>query len=124
VVGTHTHRLNGIERYKGKYIVYDLGNFVTIASNPVNQFGPANPSGRYDYDSMIYQQKFNIWTDGFLEPAGITIIPCSITSSPKALVNNAQPSPYTDPDDINRVMDLVKSHSPADYSTYPINLAG
>jgi poly-gamma-glutamate capsule biosynthesis protein CapA/YwtB (metallophosphatase superfamily) len=27
VVGQHSHMLNGIELYKGKYIVYSLGNF-------------------------------------------------------------------------------------------------
>jgi D-alanyl-D-alanine dipeptidase len=28
VLGTHTHRLQGIEQYQGKYIVYGLSNFV------------------------------------------------------------------------------------------------
>ena len=120
VLGAHTHRLNGVERYKGKYIVYDMGNFVTIAANPLNKFGPSNPRGKYDYDSMIYQQKFNIWSDGFIEPAAITIIPCAITSSPKALVNDAQPMPYTDSEDIDRVKSIIESHSPSDFSKYPI----
>ena len=120
VLGEHTHRLNGIERYKGKYIVYDMGNFVTIAKNPLNAFGPSNPYGKYDYDSMIYQQKFHIWTDGFVEPSDITIIPCSITSSPKATVNNAQPMPYTDSTDIDRVEAAIKAGSPSNFSEYPI----
>ncbi len=119
VLGHHVHRLNGIERYKGKYIVYDLGNFVTIAKNPLNAFLPDNPRGRFDYDSMIYQQKFNVWADGFVEPADITIIPCSITSSPKALVNNAQPMPYTDPEDIDRVKALIESRTNG-FSDMPI----
>jgi poly-gamma-glutamate synthesis protein (capsule biosynthesis protein) len=46
VTGEHTHRVSGIERYRGRYIVYDLGNFVTMASNPVNQFGPTTSTAR------------------------------------------------------------------------------
>jgi poly-gamma-glutamate synthesis protein (capsule biosynthesis protein) len=117
VLGHHTHRLNRIEGYNGKYIVYDLGNFVTIAKNPLNAFLPDNPRGRFDYDSMIYQQKFHVWTDGFVEAADITIIPCAITSAPKGLqnngvpLNNAQPMPYTDPEDIARVRELIVSRS-------------
>lgn len=124
VLGHHVHRLNGIERYKGKYIVYDLANFVTIAKNPLNAFLPDNPRGRFDYDSMIYQQKFNVWADGFVEPVDITIIPCAITSSPKALVNNAQPMPYEEVSDKQRVLDTVRKYSPSDFSDYPINVPG
>jgi hypothetical protein len=29
VIGHHRHEISGIENYKGKYILYDLGNFVT-----------------------------------------------------------------------------------------------
>lgn len=29
VIGHHRHQVSGIEYYKGKYIVYDMGNFVT-----------------------------------------------------------------------------------------------
>jgi len=29
VIGHHRHEISGIEKYKGKYILYDLGNFVT-----------------------------------------------------------------------------------------------
>ena len=111
VLGHHTHRLNGIERYKGKYIVYDLGNFVTIARNPLNEFLPNNPQGRYDYDSMIYQQEFNIWADGFVEAGKITIIPCAITSDYMNLTNNCQPTPYVNPSDKQRVLDTVKKNS-------------
>jgi poly-gamma-glutamate synthesis protein (capsule biosynthesis protein) len=122
VIGTHTHRINGIERYKGKYIVYDLGNFVTIASNPLNQFGSSNPSGKYDYDSFIWQQDFNIWTDGFVEPSDIRIIPCSITSKPDELINNAQPTPYLKGGaDYQRVMNHIRDYSIGDFSKYPIN---
>jgi len=127
VTGEHTHRVSGIERYRGRYIVYDLGNFVTMASNPVNQFGPDNEYGKYDYDSMIVQQKFNIWKeDGFVESAGITIIPCAITSQYAEKINNAQPTPYpAGSAEYQRVMARVRSlsPSPAAFDTYPINKA-
>lgn len=32
VIGHHRHEVSGIEFYKGKYILYDLGNFVTGGS--------------------------------------------------------------------------------------------
>jgi len=119
VTGHHTHRLNGIECYKGKYIVYDLGNFVTIARNPKNVFLPNNPQGKYDYDSLIYQQNFNVWTDGFVEAADIRLVPCAITSAYASQVNNCQPAPYTSGEDIQRVIQTVRSHTP-DFDKFPI----
>lgn len=47
VIGHHPHVLQGIETYKGRQIVYSLGNFCFG--------GNKNPS---DKDSMIYQQTF------------------------------------------------------------------
>jgi poly-gamma-glutamate synthesis protein (capsule biosynthesis protein) len=47
VLGHHPHVLQGIETYKGRHIVYSLGNFVFG--------GHSNPA---DKDSMIYQEVF------------------------------------------------------------------
>ena len=47
VIGHHPHVLQGIEEYKGKKIVYSLGNFV--------YGGAKNPA---DKDSVIYQVRF------------------------------------------------------------------
>ena len=47
VIGHHPHVLQGVEEYKGKKIVYSLGNFI--------YGGAKNPS---DKDSMIYQTRF------------------------------------------------------------------
>lgn len=47
VIGHHPHVLQGIEEYKGKKIVYSLGNFV--------YGGAKNPP---DKDSIIYQVRF------------------------------------------------------------------
>lgn len=47
VVGHHPHVLQGVETYKGKKIIYSLGNFI--------YGGAKNPA---DKDSMIYQTRF------------------------------------------------------------------
>lgn len=51
VIGHHPHVLQGIEEYKGKKIVYSLGNFV--------YGGAKNPA---DKDSVIYQVRFAFGT--------------------------------------------------------------
>lgn len=47
IIGHHPHVLQGIEEYKGKKIIYSLGNFV--------YGGAKNPA---DKDSIIYQVRF------------------------------------------------------------------
>ena len=69
VLGCHPHVLQGIECYKGKYIVYSMGNFC--------YGGSSNPS---DKDSMIWQQKF-IFADGVLqEETEVKVIPCRLST--------------------------------------------
>lgn len=68
VLGHHPHVLQGIEKYKDKYIIYSLGNFVFG--------GNKNPS---DKDSMIVQIKFNYDGDTLIN-TDINIIPVSISS--------------------------------------------
>ena len=80
VVGHHPHVLQGIEKYKGKYIVYSLGNFCFG--------GNAYPS---DMDTMIFQQTFTLDADGVKTDDQIQVIPCSISSD--ASYNNYQPTP-------------------------------
>ena len=62
VVGHHPHVLQGIEKYKGKYIVYSLGNFCFG--------GNSYPS---DMDTMIFQQTFTIDSSG-VQPDGQILI--------------------------------------------------
>ena len=69
VCGHHPHVLQGIETYKGKNIVYSLGNFCFG--------GNSSPS---DMDTMIYQQTFTIDADGVKNDNVTNIIPCSISS--------------------------------------------
>ena len=80
VLGHHPHVLQGIEQYKGKNIVYSLGNFCFG--------GNMYPS---DMDTMIFQQTFTL-IGGKLQEDNVTnIIPCSISSVED--YNNYQPTP-------------------------------
>jgi poly-gamma-glutamate capsule biosynthesis protein CapA/YwtB (metallophosphatase superfamily) len=68
VIGTHPHVLQGIETYKGRHILYSLGNFVFG--------GHGNPS---DMDAIIYQEAF-AEKDGRMGPGEMKIIPVRISS--------------------------------------------
>ena len=80
VAGHHPHVLQGIEEYRGKYIVYSLGNFC---------FG--GNSAPDDMDTMIFQQTFTIQSGEVLTDENITLIPCSISS--ETGFNNYKPTP-------------------------------
>lgn len=79
VIGHHPHVLQKIEQYKGKYIVYSLGNFCFG--------GNRNPN---DKNTMIFQETFYFNLNKKLVNSFINIIPCKISSSEK--YNNYQPS--------------------------------
>lgn len=80
VLGHHPHVLQGIEEYKGKNIVYSLGNFC---------FG--GNSAPSDMDTMIFQQTF-IVKDGKLQEDNVTnSLPCKISSAYEEGYNNYQP---------------------------------
>lgn len=70
VVGHHPHVIQGIEKYKDKYIVYSLGNFVFG--------GNRNP---YDKDTFIFKGIFKIRDNEII--SDYEIIPCSISSTNK-----------------------------------------
>ena len=80
VIGHHSHRMNPIEVYKGKYICYSLGNF-SFAGN-------TRPD---DMDTFIFQQRFRVTADGAAQDEGFRVIPCSISS--QADVNDFKPTP-------------------------------
>ena len=81
VLGHHPHVLQGIETYRGAYIVYSLGNFCFG--------GNTNPS---DKDTMIFQQKFTFQGKKLLrKKSPAKVIPCSLSSRPD--INNYQPKP-------------------------------
>ncbi len=80
VVGHHPHVLQGIEEYRGRYIVYSLANFC---------FG--GNSAPTDMDTMIFQQTFTLRNGEVLCDSNTKIIPCSVSSATG--YNNYQPTP-------------------------------
>ena len=80
VLGHHPHVLQGIEQYKGVYIVYSLGNFCFG--------GNTNPS---DKDTMIFQQTFYFQNNKLQKTKDVRIIPCRLSST--TAINNYQPTP-------------------------------
>ena len=74
IIGTHPHVYQGIERYKGKYIVYSLGNFCFA--------GNADPK---DKRCLIFQQTFSFNPGMGIAQAnildqGINVIPATVSS--------------------------------------------
>lgn len=97
VCGHHPHVLQGIEEYKGKNIVYSLGNFCFG--------GNAYPS---DMDTMIFQQTFTIDQNGVKDDNVTNIIPCSISSD--SGYNNYQPTP-AEGEEATRIMQKIQERS-------------
>jgi len=77
VVGHHPHVLEKIDMYKGKYILYSMGNFCFG--------GNTNPT---DKDTAIVQATFTT-KGGEVEDVELNVIPCSVSGS--ASYNNYQP---------------------------------
>jgi poly-gamma-glutamate capsule biosynthesis protein CapA/YwtB (metallophosphatase superfamily) len=70
VLGHHPHVLQGIETYRGRHIVYSLGNFV---------FG-ANSQPK-DMDTLIVQESFTV-EHGVVTSVAQKLIPARISSDP------------------------------------------
>ena len=104
VCGHHPHVLQGIETYKGKNIVYSLGNFCFG--------GNSSPS---DMDTMIYQQTFTITSEGVQADNVTNVIPCSISSAAYEGYNNYQPTP-AEGDEVARILAKINERS-ADIQT-------
>lgn len=99
VCGHHPHVLQGIETYKGRNIVYSLGNFCFG--------GNSSPS---DMDTMIYQQTFTIDADGVKKDNVTNIIPCSISSAAYDGYNNYQPT-LAEGDEATRILGKINERS-------------
>lgn len=99
VLGHHPHVIQGIEKYKGKYIAYSLGNFCFG--------GNTNPS---DKDTMIYQQTFYFKGKKVKKKTEIKIIPCALSS--KTYINDYQPK-IADTKRADRILDRLKRYSPS-----------
>ena len=83
--------------YKGKTIVYSLGNFCFG--------GNAYPS---DMDTIIFQQTFTIDQNGVKDDNVTNIIPCSISSDSD--YNNYQPTP-AEGEEATRIMQKIQKRS-------------
>ncbi|WP_139905371.1 CapA family protein [Clostridium thermarum] len=79
VLGHHPHVIQGVEKYKDRYICYSLGNFCFG--------GNSNPK---DKDTLIFQADFK-FTDDKLTSLGVRVIPCSVSSVPNT--NDYRPTP-------------------------------
>jgi len=78
IVGHHPHVVQGIEEYKGKFIVYSLGNFMFG--------GNKNPK---DKDTFVFQQTFHLNNGVLTNQKEIRVVPFSISSVSSR--NNYQP---------------------------------
>ena len=97
VIGHHPHVLQGIEKYKGKYIAYSLGNFCFG--------GNMNPG---DKDTMIFQQTFTFGEEGLILDDEINIIPCRLSSVTDK--NDYCPTPL-EGSEKERIMDKLEKYS-------------
>jgi len=81
VIGHHPHVIQGIDKYKGKYIVYSLANFCFG--------GNRNPD---DKDTFIFQGVFTFKNGELIDNEGI-IYACSVSSVD--YINDYQPTLLT-----------------------------
>ena len=96
VIGHHSHRINPIEYYKGKYICYSLGNFSFAGNN--------KPS---DMSTYIFQVKLRV-KDGVVTDNGFIIIPSRISS--RTDYNDFTPTPYTKDQNVESVLSVLKNN--------------
>lgn len=96
VVGHHSHRINPIELYNGKYIVYSLGNFCFS--------GNSKPD---DMSTFVFQIKLRV-KDGVCTNDGFIIIPARISSNAKT--NDLIPTPYDKQENIESVLSVLRTN--------------
>lgn len=80
VIGSHPHVIQGYEKYKGRYIVYSLGNFCFG--------GNSDPD---DKDCLLFQQTFSVAGGEVADDDAVNVVPCSVSSASDR--NNYQPTP-------------------------------
>jgi len=96
VIGHHSHRINPIEFYKGKYICYSLGNFSFAGNNKPK-----------DMATYIFQVKLRV-KDGVVTDNSFIIIPCRISS--RTDYNDFAPTPYTKEQNVESVVRVLKEN--------------
>ncbi len=108
IVGHHPHCLQGIEKYKGKYIVYSLGNFSFGGNNSVS-----SPN------TIIFRASFS-HNDSGMNPDRVSAVPCHITST-GTKVNNFQPCVRFGENGKATISDLLSLSSKLDGGIKSIN---
>ena len=109
VIGHHSHRINPIEEYNGKYIVYSLGNF-SFAGN-------SKPT---DMLTFLFQIRFK-YRRGEMYGTDFRIVPCRISS--KTDYNDFAVTPLTETRYIDTVLTTLKkegSYISNPVTTYPL----
>ena len=96
IVGNHSHRIQPIECYLGKYICYSLGNFCFA--------GNSKPS---DMLSIIFQIRYRVKEDGSISYRDFRIVPIRISS--KKDVNNFIPWIFEDGYERDSVLMVLSS---------------
>lgn len=92
VIGSHPHVIQPREIYKGKEIIYSLGNFC--------YGGNRNPENR----TIIYQMNLTIDNNNTLVNENSEIIPCYVYTTK---TNNYQPAPIEDGTIKNKVLNFM-----------------
>ena len=100
VLGNHPHVLQPREVYKGKEIIYSLGNFCFGGSR--------SPQNR----TIIYQLNLRV-EEGDLADVSSELIPCYVHTG--ATVNNYCPAPITDEAQCQRVLDFMDGKAKTPY---------
>lgn len=93
IIGDHPHVLQPREIYKGKTIIYSMGNFIFG--------GNRHPENR----TIIYQHTLSLDNDGTLVDEKGQIIPCYVYTGD---TNNWQPAIIKDKDTKKKVLDFMK----------------
>lgn len=96
IIGHHPHVLQGIEKYKDKYIVYSLANF--------SFGGNKNPS---DKDTMIFQISF-LFKDNQIINEEVRVYPASVSSI--STRNDYRPTLVTG-DKAQKVLEKIQKNS-------------
>lgn len=108
VLGHHPHVVQGIEEYKGKFIVYSLGNFMFG--------GNRNPA---DKDTFVFQQTFHLKNGKLTDTKEINVVPFSISSVPNR--NDYQPTMQTGAEGervIQKIIDVSQEIKDAEWLVY------
>lgn len=102
IMGSHPHRLESVELYDGKYIVYSMGDFA---------FG-ADPTLLSRMTSMF---RLNFAKEnGEVVMKGMTIVPTLENSDGSTTENNYQPLPVFGEEAENIVNDLIRISTPTE----------